>query len=156
MRPLLPHVRSVPVLVVALVLLVAETAFAFTACWAPSSSLWSARVVPSAAHTEDVLLLPRHHHHPRSSSALTQLWGKKAKRKGGGGGSSSSSGYSGGSGRQQQPQQEKQSVKDARFDAATRQFMFTMVGLTKILPDKSKTLLNNINLSFYPGAKIGT
>lgn len=55
----------------------------------------------------------------------------------------------------QPKQQEKQSVKDARFDAMTRQFMFTMVGLTKDLPDKSKTILKNINLSFYPGAKIG-
>jgi ATPase subunit of ABC transporter with duplicated ATPase domains len=71
------------------------------------------------------------------------LFGKKSKRKGGGGGGG------------QQPQQEKQSVKDARFDAATRQFMFTMVGLTKVLPDKSKTILKNIHLSFYPGAKIG-
>jgi ABC-type transport system involved in cytochrome bd biosynthesis fused ATPase/permease subunit len=51
--------------------------------------------------------------------------------------------------------QEKQSVKDARFDAATRQFMFSLVGLTKILPDKSKKILDNIHLSFYPGAKIG-
>ena len=57
--------------------------------------------------------------------------------------------------RHRQKFQEKQSVKDARFDAATRQFMFTLTGLTKILPDKSKTILNNINLSFYPGAKIG-
>jgi ABC-type multidrug transport system fused ATPase/permease subunit len=54
-----------------------------------------------------------------------------------------------------QPQQEKASVKEARFDAATRQFMFTLVGLTKTLPDKSKDILKNINLSFYPGAKIG-
>ncbi|KAG7360985.1 ABC transporter ATP-binding protein [Nitzschia inconspicua] len=54
-----------------------------------------------------------------------------------------------------QPAQEKQSVQDQRFDAATRQFMFTLVGLTKILPDKSKKILDNINLSFYPGAKIG-
>lgn len=46
-------------------------------------------------------------------------------------------------------------MQDARFDAATRQFMFTLVGLTKVLPDKSKTILKNINLSFYPGAKIG-
>ena len=37
----------------------------------------------------------------------------------------------------------------------TRQFMFTLVGLTKTLPDKSKDILKNINLSFYPGAKIG-
>jgi ABC-type transport system involved in cytochrome bd biosynthesis fused ATPase/permease subunit len=54
-----------------------------------------------------------------------------------------------------QQQQEKASVKEARFDAATRQFMFTLVGLTKTLPDKSKDILKNINLSFYPGAKIG-
>lgn len=46
-------------------------------------------------------------------------------------------------------------MKEARFDAATRQFMFTLVGLTKTLPDKSKDILKNINLSFYPGAKIG-
>ena len=58
------------------------------------------------------------------------------------------------SGKKQQ-QQEKASVKEARFDAATRQFMFTLVGLTKTLPDKSKDILKNINLSFYPGAKIG-
>lgn len=71
------------------------------------------------------------------------LFGKKDKRKNSGGGS------------KQQPQQEKQSVKDARFDAMTRQFMFTLVGLTKTLPDKSKQILKNIHLSFYPGAKIG-
>ena len=46
-------------------------------------------------------------------------------------------------------------MKEARFDAATRQFMYTLVGLNKVLPDKSKTILKNINLSFYPGAKIG-
>ena len=55
----------------------------------------------------------------------------------------------------QPKQQEKASVKEARFDAATRQFMFTLVGLSKTLPDKSKDILKNINLSFYPGAKIG-
>jgi ABC-type multidrug transport system fused ATPase/permease subunit len=76
------------------------------------------------------------------------LFGKKDKRKGGAGGAPGKS-------RGQQPAQEKQSVKDARFDANTRQFMFTLVGLTKVLPDKSKTILKNINLSFYPGAKIG-
>ena len=85
--------------------------------------------------------------HSRPVRDTSKLFGKKAKRKGGGGGGAKSRG--------QQPPQEKQSVKDARFDAATRQFMFTLVGLTKILPDKSKKILNNINLSFYPGAKIG-
>jgi ABC-type glutathione transport system ATPase component len=82
-----------------------------------------------------------------SQLSTTVMFGKKSSRKGGGGG--------GGKPRGQQQQQEKQSVKDARFDAATRQFMFTMVGLTKMLPDKSKKILDNIHLSFYPGAKIG-
>jgi sulfate-transporting ATPase len=80
---------------------------------------------------------------------LTELWGKK--KKGGGGGGGGSGGYK----KQSQAPQEKQSVKDQRFDAQTRQFMFTMLGLNKVLPDKSKTLLKNINLCFYPGAKIG-
>ena len=86
---------------------------------------------------------------PVQRATTVLLFGKKAKRKGAGGGG-------GGKPRgSQQPAQEKQSVQEARFDAATRQFMFTLVGLTKILPDKSKTILKNINLSFYPGAKIG-
>ena len=158
MRPLPPQVRTAPpVLLALLLLLLAETAYAFTLKSPSLSSSYVAasscasRVLPSAANTEDVVLL-RLRQHSRRFNSLTQLWGKKAKRKGGG---SSSSGYGSGN-RPSQPQQEKQSVKDARFDAVTRQFMFTMVGLTKILPDKSKTLLNNINLSFYPGAKIGT
>ena len=33
--------------------------------------------------------------------------------------------------------------------------MFTLAGLTKTLPDKSKDILKNIHQSFYPGAKIG-
>lgn len=49
---------------------------------------------------------------------------------------------------------EKQGRED-RLDAITRKFMFTVLGLTKVLPDGSKTLLKNINLCFYPGAKIG-
>ena len=113
----------------------------------------------------------------------SSLFGKKKKKGGGGGGGGGGYNKKGGG----QPQQEKQSVKDARFDAATyvrfctfmdshytgisrptthtshksyysisssRQFMFTMMGLSKTLPDKSKTILKNINLSFYPGAKI--
>jgi len=80
-------------------------------------------------------------HHDESSSA-SALYGKKSKRKGKSAGG-------------QQPPQEKKSVQDARFDAATRQFMFTLTGLSKTLPDKSKKILDNIHLSFYPGAKIG-
>jgi ABC-type Mn2+/Zn2+ transport system ATPase subunit len=112
----------------ALITLVASMASAPTDAFAP----------PGAFLARTSLVAP--------SSAL---FGKKSARKGGGGG-----GKGGGKGRGQQPQ-EKQSVKDERFDAMTRQFMFTMVGLNKILPDKSKTILKNINLSFYPGAKIG-
>ena len=85
---------------------------------------------------------------PHRSTSTSPLYGKKDKRKNSGGGG-------GGGQRSSQPQQEKQSVKDARFDAMTRQFMFTLVGLTKTLPDKSKQILKNIHLSFYPGAKIG-
>jgi ABC-type multidrug transport system fused ATPase/permease subunit len=113
----------------------------------------------SAVHTSDAfqsirttrnVFLPSPNAMDSASSQLstTVMFGKKSARKGGGGGG-------GGKPRGQQQQQEKQSVKDARFDAATRQFMFTMVGLTKMLPDKSKKILDNIHLSFYPGAKIG-
>jgi ATP-binding cassette ChvD family protein len=49
---------------------------------------------------------------------------------------------------------EKQSKAD-KFDAVTRKFMFTIQGLTKSLPDGSRTILKNINLCFFPGAKIG-
>lgn len=65
-------------------------------------------------------------------------------------------GPKGGGGGNRNPQrQEKASVKEARFDAVARQFMFSIVNLSKILPDKSKEILKNINLAFYPGAKIG-
>jgi hypothetical protein len=76
----------------------------------------------------------------RTTTTTTVLFGKKDKRKQ--------------QNNRQQPPQEKQSVQNQRFDAATRQFMFTLVGLTKILPDKSKKILDNISLSFYPGAKV--
>lgn len=93
--------------------------------------------------------------HFKRDDPLTVLFGKKAARKGKGGGGGSGKGGGGKAKGGQQQQQEKKSVQDQRFDAATRQFMFTMVGLTKMLPDKSKNILKNINLSFYPGAKIG-
>lgn len=84
------------------------------------------------------------YHQNRPYRPFSTLFGKKASRKGGGKPSNQG----------QQPQ-EKKSVQEARFDAQTRQFMFTMAGLTKTLPDKSKTILKDIYLSFYPGAKIG-
>mmetsp|Transcript_16502 Transcript_16502/g.26953 ORF Transcript_16502/g.26953 Transcript_16502/m.26953 type:complete len:653 (-) Transcript_16502:59-2017(-) len=86
-------------------------------------------------------------HHKSSSLPTSALYGKKRK----GNTPRPNPNYSS----KGQQKQEKASVKEARFDAATRQFMFTLVGLTKTLPDKSKDILKNINLSFYPGAKIG-
>lgn len=53
------------------------------------------------------------------------------------------------------PTKAEQQGRADRFDAMTRKFMFTLQGLTKTLPDGSRTILKNINLSFYPGAKIG-
>lgn len=100
-------------------------------------------------HRYQILLVPSTSQQSSKTKSNLILYGKKAGRKGGGGGGSS---FKSGPG---QVQQEKQSVKDARFDAATRQYMYTLTGLTKILPDKSKTILNNIHLAFYPGAKIG-
>jgi len=80
-------------------------------------------------------------------SRTTPLFGKKKK----GGTPGGPNKYK----KQSQAPQEKASVKEARFQAATNQFMFTLAGLTKTLPDKSKDILKNIHLSFYPGAKIG-
>jgi ATP-binding cassette ChvD family protein len=74
--------------------------------------------------------------------------GKKPKSAKGGG-------KGGGSGRKAQGQTEKAAVKERRLDEATKQFMFTILGLSKTLPDGSRTLLKDINLCFYPGAKIG-
>merc|ERR1719174_3441697 len=68
------------------------------------------------------------------------MMGKKGKGKGGGG---------------KQGQQEKKEVKDQREGEFTKQFMYTILKLTKTLPDGSRTLLKDINLCFYPGAKIG-
>ena len=53
------------------------------------------------------------------------------------------------------PTKEERQSRDDKFDAMTRKFMFTIQGLTKSLPDGSRTILKNINLCFFPGAKIG-
>ena len=54
-----------------------------------------------------------------------------------------------------QGQQEKASVQQNRQDEFTKQFMYTILKLSKSLPDGSRNLLKDINLCFYPGAKIG-
>lgn len=53
------------------------------------------------------------------------------------------------------PTKGEQQGRADRFDAMTRKFMYTISGLSKSLPDGSRTILKNINLCFYPGAKIG-
>ena len=63
----------------------------------------------------------------------------------------------GGSGRKGQdtgPSKVQRQGQEDRFDALTRQYMFTMTKLSKTLP-QGKQILKNINLCFYPGAKIG-
>mmetsp|Transcript_16465 Transcript_16465/g.40453 ORF Transcript_16465/g.40453 Transcript_16465/m.40453 type:complete len:596 (+) Transcript_16465:3-1790(+) len=70
----------------------------------------------------------------------------KKKKKGGGGSSLAA----------KDARASKQAAAKRSFeDMAAKQFMFTIAGLTKTLPDGSRTLLKNINLCFYPGAKIG-
>ena len=46
-------------------------------------------------------------------------------------------------------------MQEERFDAATRQYMFTLAGLTKKTPDAQRTILDGVDLCFFPGAKMG-
>jgi ATPase subunit of ABC transporter with duplicated ATPase domains len=49
----------------------------------------------------------------------------------------------------------KKGVKQGQEDVEMPfNFMFTIRGLTKILPDGNRSILKNINFCFYPGAKI--
>ncbi len=59
------------------------------------------------------------------------------------------------SARSSQPQTQKKAVRDQQRAEFTKRFMFTIERLSKTLPDGSRTLLKDINLCFYPGAKIG-
>jgi ATP-binding cassette ChvD family protein len=61
----------------------------------------------------------------------------------------------GGSLAQKDQRAAQQAANSRSFDEQTRSFMFTMLHLTKTLPDASRTLLKDINLCFFPGAKIG-
>ena len=60
-----------------------------------------------------------------------------------------------GGGKKKQGQQEKASVAQNRVQEQTKSFIYTILGLTKALPDGTRTLIKNINLCFFPGAKIG-
>ena len=76
----------------------------------------------------------------RKTSLIPLMMGKKNKNKGKGGAPVSKA---------------QQQGRADQFDALTRQFMFTMSKVSKTIPDGSREVLNNINLCFYPGAKIG-
>jgi sulfate-transporting ATPase len=78
------------------------------------------------------------------STSSSQLFAKKKKPD-----------YAAPKGQDSGPTKAQKQGKADQFDALTRQFMFTISGLTKSLPDGSRTILKNINLCFYPGAKIG-
>ena len=56
-------------------------------------------------------------------------------------------------GKKKQEQLEKASKTAQRMDSTMRQFMFTIQGLSK--EKNGNQILKDINLSFYPGAKIG-
>ena len=85
---------------------------------------------------------------PTSRARPVVMMGKK-------GGKPKGAKSGGGGGRKGQGQQQKASVAQNRLDESTKQFMFTILGLSKTLPDGSRQLLKDINLCFYPGAKIG-
>merc|ERR1719291_269148 len=61
----------------------------------------------------------------------------------------------GGKKQQTKAQAKAQQSRESSIADQTRSFIFTILGLTKSLPDGSRTLLKDINLCFYPGAKIG-
>ena len=80
----------------------------------------------------------------RLSPSSTALYGKKDKKKGAPTG-----------GQQRTSDKSERQGQADKFDALTRKYMYTLKGLTKTLPDGSRTILKNINLCFYPGVKIG-
>ena len=74
----------------------------------------------------------------RAHQCLIMLKGKKPK------------------GKPKQAAQTAHAARERSFeDKAKKEFIFTILGLSKTLPDGSRTLLKDINLCFYPGAKIG-
>lgn len=75
--------------------------------------------------------------------AVSRMMAKKKQKKGGS------------SLAQKDARAAKQSSSQRSFDEQTKDFMYTMLHLTKTLPDGSRTLLKDINLCFFPGAKIG-
>ncbi len=53
------------------------------------------------------------------------------------------------------PSKSQQASRDDRLNARVNEFMFTIQGLSKTIPDGSREILKKINLCFFPGAKIG-
>ena len=95
-----------------------------------------ALILPSA---RAALRLPVTHQHARSYAVMMGKKGGKPKgaKSGGGGG-----------GRKGQGQQQKAKVAENKLDAQLTGFMFTILGLTKTLPDGSRTLIKNISEDF--------
>ena len=52
-----------------------------------------------------------------------------------------------------QVKQESAAKQEQRFDASTRQFMFTMTKVSKKAPS-GKDIFRDVSISFYPGAKV--
>ena len=99
------------------------------------------RLPSSSSSSSRSLVRPATSFAPVVPSSSTALFGKKDKAKF--------------KGAPAPPSKSEKQGREDRFDAMTRKFMFTISGLTKSLPDGSRTILKNINLCFYPGAKIG-
>ena len=53
------------------------------------------------------------------------------------------------------PSKSQQASRADQFNARVNEFMFTIQGLSKTIPDGSREILKKINLCFFPGAKIG-
>ncbi|GMI18871.1 hypothetical protein TeGR_g15089 [Tetraparma gracilis] len=89
---------------------------------------------------------------PPFSSALLPLLGKKKK---GSGGSSASSYDKRASSYDKRSQKSSSSSSTALTDRLDKDFMFSLMGVTKKLPGSGRVLLDDVSLSFFPGAKIG-
>ena len=108
-------------------------ALAAPALLLPASRPHGSAVAPAQQQQQQQLTLPS----PRSAVPL--MMGKKSGKPKG------DNKFKAG-GKKQQGQQEKKSVKDNRAAESAKSFIYTILGLTKKLPDGTRTLIKNINL----------
>jgi len=109
----------------------------------PASTRPHGSAAPLAAQQQ--LALP-----PAARSAAPLMMGKKGGKK-----PRAENKFKKSSKKKGQGQEEKKSVKENRAAESAKSFIYTILGLTKQLPDGTRTLIKNINLCFFPGAKIG-